>query len=79
MALALANEIALQTAPLSVALSKRLLWSDADRDEVGRLETEFHLHLMGADDAREGALAFVERRAPQWKQRVPADWPQGLD
>ena len=75
----MADEIAEQTAPLSVALSKRLLWSDADRDEVGRLETEFHLHLMGGDDAREGVLAFVERRAPQWQQRVPGDWPQDLD
>jgi enoyl-CoA hydratase/carnithine racemase len=78
-ALAMASEIAVHTAPLSVALSKRLLWSDADRDEVGRLETEFHLYVMGAGDAREGALAFVERRAPQWQQRVPGDWPQGLD
>ena len=78
-ALAMADEIAAHTAPLSVALSKRLLWLDADRDEVGRLETEFHLHLMGANDAREGARAFVERRAPQWQQQVPGDWPQGLD
>jgi enoyl-CoA hydratase/carnithine racemase len=77
-ALAMAHEIAVHTAPLSVGLSKRLLWLDADRDEVGRLETEFHLHLMGAGDAREGALAFVERRAPQWQQRVSSDWPQGL-
>jgi enoyl-CoA hydratase/carnithine racemase len=78
-AVAMAREITEQTAPLSVALSKRLLWSDADRDEVGRLETEFHLHLMGGDDAREGVLAFVERRAPRWRQRVPGDWPQAVD
>ena len=78
-ALAMANEIAVHTAPLSVALSKRLLWTDAGRDEVGRLETELHRRVMGAADAREGALAFVERRAPQWQQRVPRDWPHGLD
>jgi enoyl-CoA hydratase/carnithine racemase len=78
-ALAMAREIAEQTAPLSVALSKRLLWSDAARDEVGRLETDFHRHVMGAPDAREGVLAWVERRAPNWHHRVPSDWPQELD
>jgi enoyl-CoA hydratase/carnithine racemase len=78
-ALALAAEIAEQTAPLSVALSKRLLWSDLDRDETGRLETVLHHYVMGAADAREGVLAFVERRAPRWQQRVPRDWPQELD
>jgi len=78
-ALAMANDIAVHTAPLSVALSKRLLWSDADRDAVGRMETEFHRYVMGAGDAREGASAFVERRPPHWRQRVPGDWPQGLD
>jgi enoyl-CoA hydratase/carnithine racemase len=78
-AVTMAREIAAQTAPLSVALSKRLLWSGADRDEVGRLETEFHLHLMGGHDAREGVLAYVERRDPRWQQRVPTDWPQDVD
>jgi enoyl-CoA hydratase/carnithine racemase len=78
-ALAMAREIAEQTAPLSVALSKRLLWSEVGRDGVGRLETEFHLHLMGGDDAREGVTAYVERRAPSWRQRVPTAWPHGVD
>lgn len=78
-ALELARDIALNTAPLSVAVSKRLLWqtyalSPAD---VERLETELHRHLMGRSDAREGALAFLERRAPAWESRVSVDWPDG--
>ena len=29
-------------------------------------ETELHHHLMGSDDAREGVMAFLERRDPMW-------------
>jgi enoyl-CoA hydratase/carnithine racemase len=64
----IAQDIAVHTAPLSVALSKRLLWAGKalDRDEIGRLETEYHRILMGTPDAREGVLAWLERRDPRW-------------
>ena len=67
-ALDIARDIAVNTAPLSVALSKRLLWASPapDRDEVGRLETEYHRVVMGSPDAREGVLAWLERRDPKW-------------
>jgi enoyl-CoA hydratase/carnithine racemase len=76
-ALEFARDIAVNTAPLSVAFSKRLLWQsfELDRDEIARLETELHHHLMGSDDAREGVLAFLERRDPQWSRRLSTDWP----
>jgi enoyl-CoA hydratase/carnithine racemase len=66
--LAVARDIAVNTAPLSVALSKRLLWASPtlDRDKIGRLETEYHRMVMGTPDAREGVLAWLERRAPKW-------------
>jgi len=72
-ALGIAHDIATHTAPASVALSKRLLWSDAaaDADEVERLETEYHRVLMGEPDAREGPLAWLERRTPRWQGAVP--------
>jgi enoyl-CoA hydratase/carnithine racemase len=67
-ALALAADIAENTAPMSVAASKRLLWEsfDLDREAVGRRETEIHLALMNHDDAREGVRAFLAGRAPVW-------------
>jgi enoyl-CoA hydratase/carnithine racemase len=76
-ALELAREIALHTAPLSVALSKRLLWRGLGLGpaEVGRLETELHLHLMGKPDAIEGVRAHLERRPPNFQLRVSRDWP----
>jgi enoyl-CoA hydratase/carnithine racemase len=69
--------MAINTAPLSVALSKRLLWSSfgLDAAEVGRLETLLHRHIMGRPDAQEGVAAFLERRDPHWQLRPSTDWP----
>lgn len=73
-ALEVAHDIATNTAPMSVAASKRLLWDsfDLDRAAVGRRETEIHLAVMGHDDAREGVRAHLENRAPEWTGR-PVD------
>jgi len=76
-ALGIAHDIALNTAPLSVALSKRILWSDPPLTaaETDRLETEYHRIVMGRADAQEGVLAYLERRAPQWTLSPTRDWP----
>ncbi|MGH8983778.1 MAG: enoyl-CoA hydratase-related protein [Acidimicrobiia bacterium] len=68
----IARDIAVHTAPQSVALSKRLLWASPalDADDVERLETEFHHVVMGAPDSREGVLAWGEKREPRWTGRV---------
>jgi enoyl-CoA hydratase/carnithine racemase len=73
-ALEVAHDIATNTAPMSVAASKRLLWDsfDLDRAAVGRRETEIHLAVMGHDDAKEGVRAHLERRRPDWSGR-PVD------
>jgi hypothetical protein len=34
-----------------------------------------HHHVMGRADAREGVLAFLERRAPRWSLSPTEDWP----
>jgi enoyl-CoA hydratase/carnithine racemase len=80
-ALEIAREIAVNVAPVSVGVSKRLLWREAPttRDEILRLETDLHLHLMGAPDAREGVMAFLERRDPQWSMTLAENWPAWLD
>jgi enoyl-CoA hydratase/carnithine racemase len=76
-ALAMARDIAINCAPLSVALSKRLLWESRGltRVEVGKLETDYHHVVMGGPDALEGVMSFLERRPPQWSLAVPRDWP----
>ena len=76
-ALELARDIAENTAPLSVALSKRLLWSDPplSADDAERLETEYHRVVMGQADATEGVMAYLEGRPPQWTLSPTDDWP----
>jgi enoyl-CoA hydratase/carnithine racemase len=63
-----AHDIAENTAPMSVAASKRLLWDsfDLDRNAVGDRETEIHRHVMRHDDAKEGVRAHMAGRPPRW-------------
>lgn len=71
-AMAIAMEIAHNTAPLSVALSKKLLWQSfaMTADEVERRETEIHHKLMSHPDAVEGPMAYLEKRRPKWRGSV---------
>ena len=77
-ALEIARDVADNTAPLSVAVTKRLLWQSPNltREEVERFETELHQHLMGRADAVEGAVAYLERRKPVWTLSPTRDWPR---
>lgn len=66
-ALALAKQIA-QNAPLGLIASKALI-----REMQGRTEAEFyayqsaeHMHVFKSNDAKEGPVAFAEKRAPKW-------------
>jgi len=76
-ALAIARDIAEHTAPVSVAVAKRLLWESPMLGwrEVGERETALHHHLMGAPDAIEGVRAFLERRPPRFTGSVSRDCP----
>ncbi|MBO1076920.1 crotonase/enoyl-CoA hydratase family protein [Roseomonas marmotae] len=58
-------------APMSVAASKRVMVEQQDwpLDEMFARQAEITGHLLESEDAREGATAFAERRAPQWKGR----------
>ncbi|NJN51124.1 MAG: crotonase [Gammaproteobacteria bacterium] len=80
-AMALAREISVNAAPLPVAIAKRLIWEGIGVDlakwraREGKL---FRLTTRHAD-AREGTVAFFERRAPHWSGSVNnefPDWPE---
>ena len=76
-ALEVAHDIAVNTAPVSVALSKRLLWESYSMtaEQMNQAESDLHVHLMGRADAREGVTSFLERREPQWSLSVNKDYP----
>ncbi len=69
-ALAVARDIAVNVAPASAALSKRLLWDTVINGygprQVAVLETAAHREVMGGPNAAEGVAAYRERRPPRW-------------
>ena len=77
-AVAVARDIAVNVAPMSAALSKRLLWDSAINNytprQVASLETLLHQRVMGTADAGEGVAAFLDRRPPLFTSRLSRDW-----
>ncbi len=66
-ALQLAERIALN-APLSVAASKQMVQSTQGHteDELFEIQGPLQSLIFGSDDAKEGPVAFAEKRAPNW-------------
>ncbi len=69
-ALALASSIG-ANAPLAVAMTKRIIyeargWPDS---EVWDRQRPLAESVIGTEDAKEGARAFTEKRAPVWRGR----------
>ena len=79
-ALEMAKDIAVNVAPVSVALSKRLLWTTSPGDQgiINELERRIHLHVMGQPDATEGVMAFLEKRSPEWSLTLADHWPDWM-
>jgi enoyl-CoA hydratase/carnithine racemase len=79
-ALERARDIAVNAAPVSVAISKRLLWEGltASVREMGRREAPLFLWAGNQQDAHEGVVSFLEKRAPDWQLQVSRDKPDLL-
>jgi enoyl-CoA hydratase/carnithine racemase len=75
----LALEIANNTAPVSVALARQMLWKFAGEDSpAGALAVDGHLSMvLGAGpDVKEGVAAFLEKRPPRFPGRASQDIPE---
>ncbi|MFC4670881.1 crotonase/enoyl-CoA hydratase family protein [Seohaeicola nanhaiensis] len=77
-AMAYARELATNTAPVSVALTRQMLWRMAGADHpmmAHRLDSR-GVYVRGRmADAREGVTSFLEKRAPRFTDRVSTDMP----
>ncbi|WP_234685940.1 crotonase/enoyl-CoA hydratase family protein [Bradyrhizobium monzae] len=75
---ALACEIAQKTAPVSVALTRQMMWRMLGADdpmEAHKIESRGIYARGRSADAKEGVSAFLEKRPPVFQDKVPADMP----
>jgi enoyl-CoA hydratase/carnithine racemase len=73
-----ATEIATQTAPVSVALTRQLMWKllgAAHPMEANQLESLALTAVQRGPDTAEGIASFLEKRSPQFTQRPSRDLP----
>ncbi|MDQ6834745.1 MAG: crotonase/enoyl-CoA hydratase family protein [Actinomycetota bacterium] len=80
-AYALAAEIVEHTAPVSVALARRMLWSmlGAEHPMLAHRADSRGMFVRGQSaDAREGVTSFLEKRAPTFPDRVSDGLPDVL-
>ena len=76
-AMEIAQDIASNTAPVSVALSKKLLWQGLATKIPDMMLSEGKiLQWLGTSaDMKEGVQSFLEKRPPEWKMSVSKDMP----
>jgi enoyl-CoA hydratase/carnithine racemase len=76
-----AAEIADHTSAVSVATTRRLLWSMQSADspwEAHRVETHVIAELKLGGEAAEGGASFLEKRLPHFPMTVSRDLPPSL-
>ena len=75
---AIAAEIAQNTAPVSIALTRQMLWRMLGADhpmEAHKVDSRGILARGRSGDAREGVVSFLEKRSPSFPDTVSADLP----
>jgi enoyl-CoA hydratase/carnithine racemase len=78
-ALEIARDIADNTAPVSVAITKRLAWESLAGGPFAASQARNHAlfdWVTKQADAREGPKAFMEKRQANWSLRKNADFPE---
>jgi enoyl-CoA hydratase/carnithine racemase len=77
-AYALAQEIATNTSAVSVTLTRAMLWrmlGEPHPMAAHRIDSALVDALGPGADVREGVLSFLQKRTPEFPNRVPADLP----
>lgn len=76
---AIAREIADNTAPVSVALTRQMLWRMMGADhpmEAHKIDSRAIFARGKQADAKEGVMSFLEKRTPSYPDKVSKDMPE---
>jgi len=74
----MAKEIAVNCAPVSIALTKSMTYrflQENDLEKIARINEEYFEWLGQQPDPKEGVMSFIEKRSPEWKMKSPRDLP----
>ena len=77
-AVARAREMAVLAAPVSMAISKRLLWESVGVEAMMGREEPLFDWVAAQTDSVEGVESFLDRRDPEWTLSVSRDLPEHL-
>ena len=79
-AMEIAQDIATNTAPVSVAVTKALMWQNIGANIPKLMETEgkFINWLGQSTDVKVGVQAFLQKQTPQWQMSPTKDVPEDL-
>lgn len=75
---AIATEIAENTAPVSVALTRQMMWRMLGADhpmEAHKVDSRGIAQLGISPDVKEGVESFLEKRAPEFRMKPSEDMP----
>lgn len=73
-----ADVMARLSAPVSMAVSKRLLWQSMGVDEMQVLEDPLFAWIAEQSDSLEGVASFLDKRDPRWNLSADRDFPHHL-
>ena len=74
----IAKEIADNTAPVSIALTRQMLWRGLEMQhpmEAHQIDSRAVAHRGRSGDAAEGIESFLEKRRAEFKNKVSTDMP----
>ena len=77
-AMKLAREIADNTSPVAVAMTRAMLWrlsAEAHPMDAHRIDSRAIYRRSRSGDAQEGIASFLEKRAPSYPDKVSTDLP----
>ena len=79
-AMEIAEDIAVNTAPVSVAMTKALMWQNlgANIPKLMEAEGKFINWLGQSADVKAGVQAFLKKESPEWQMSPTKDIPEDL-